>query len=42
MTAADVFLLTGLNGWQWAGLALATAVVGLSAIWMHRRDRRRN
>jgi len=36
-----MFILTGLSLWGWLALTTATAVVGASAIWVHRRDRRR-
>jgi hypothetical protein len=38
---ADLFLLTAMSLWEWLALVGGSAVVCASAVWMHRRDRRR-
>jgi hypothetical protein len=36
-----MFILTGLNVWEWLALAGSVLLIGGSAVWVHRRDRRR-
>ena len=38
---ADLFIFTALNAYQWLALAGSVLVIGASAVWVHRRDRRR-
>ena len=42
MTAAELFVLTGLNAFEWVAVIVACTVICAAAISTHRRDRRRH